>query len=172
MTEPTFDAPGGGVATLVLAGFAVTLFGLVGGLPYLVGPLVGVVGLGAAALARRSSGAGPTLGPVPVLLALGVLAVTSPAVPAAVLFGGFATVAVLLWLADDPGRPSGGGRRAVLALGSGALAVVIAGSLVLVARVSHAEVGVAGGILAFVLLLLAYLLVRGAGERPRPGATA
>lgn len=171
MTPSAFDPPGGGVATFVLAAVALTLFGLVGGLPYFLGPVVGGVGLAAAAVARRGSGVGPTFGPLPVLLALGALAVSSPSVPSTELFGGFATVAVLLWLADDPGRPAGGGRRAVVALGSGALAVVIAGTFALVVHVPHAEVGVAGGILAFVLLLVAYLLVREAGPPLGYGAT-
>lgn len=168
MTGPEDGRPlGGRGVTFAVAAIAMAVFGLVGGLPALLGPIVGVVGLAASDLWRRRPPTGATFGPLPVLLGLSAIAVSSPAVPSTELFGGFATVAVLLWLADDPGRPAGGGRRAVLALGSCALAVVVAGAVVLGTHVPHREVGVAGGVLAFVLLLLSYLLVREAGERRR-----
>lgn len=165
------DPRGGSGATFALAAVAMSLFGLVGGLPLLVGPLVAVVGIVAASFWRRSPRSGPTFGPLPALGALAILAFAAPAVPSAELLGGFATVAVLLWLADDPSRPAAGGRRGAFALGSCALAVAVAGSIPLVVRSPQQEVGLAGGLLAFALLLVAYLLVRETRGRPGPTAT-
>jgi hypothetical protein len=156
--------PGGSPLTFAVAALAVALFGLVGALPDLAGPTVGVVGLVVSVLVRRGP-SGATYGPLPVLVALLVLATTAPPVAAAMLFGGLATLAVLLWLADDPVRPAGGGRRAALPLASCGLAVGVAWSLVLVLPRPPREVGVAAGLLAAILLILSYLLVREA-QRP------
>jgi len=171
VNAPAVEAARGGRGlTFVVALLAMLLFGLVGGLPDLGGPVVAAVGLVGASYLRRSPLLGSTYGPVPALLALLAIAVTAPPVPSAALFGGLATLAVLLWLADDPARPAGGGRRATLPLASCGLAVGIAWALVLgVPRLSR-EVGLAGGLLAAVLLVLAYLLTRHAEDRPASSA--
>jgi hypothetical protein len=163
---------GGSPLTFAVATFAVVLFGLVGGLPDLAGPAVGVVGLVTSALVRRRTAVGATYGPLPALVALLVIATTAPAVGSAMLFGGLAALAVLLWLADDPARPAGGGRRATLPLATCGLAIAIAWSLVLVLPRPSREVGVAGGLLAALLLLLAYLLVRSARQPHEEAASA
>jgi hypothetical protein len=171
MSDPLAEGRrGGSGATAVLAAFAMVLFGLVGDLPLLLGPILAIVGVVLSGLWRRWARPDVDLAPVPALFALGALALTSPPVPSAELFGGLATVAVLLWLADDPSRPAGGGRRAATALASGALAVGIAWSFALVLPGRIPGVGVAGGLLALVLLLLAYLLVRETADRPVAGA--
>jgi hypothetical protein len=166
------DRPGGSVLTLVLAGAATALFGWVGGLPFLLGPVVGVAGVVGSSLLRTRPRVGASFGPWPALLALAALAVTAPPVSSAELFGGLATLAVLVWLADDPSRPSGGGRRAGLTIGSCAVGVAVAWSLLAVAPRPTGAVGVAGALLVVVLLVVAYLLVREASPRPRPGANA
>lgn len=170
--QPAVDRPGGNLLTLVLAAVAAALFGWVGGLPFLLGPVVGVAGVVGSSLLRSRPRRGSSFGPWPALLALAAIAVTAPPVSSAELFGGLATLAVLLWLADDPGRPAGGGRRAGLAIGSCAVAVAVAWSLLAVLPRPSGAVGAAGAVLVVVLLLVAYLLVREGSPRPRPGANA
>jgi len=167
------DAPrGGSWATVALAAVAVATFGLVGGLPDFLGPTIGLVGLVLSSLLRRRRPAGAVFGPLPALAALGAIAVSAPPVPSAELLGGLATLAVLLWLADDPERPAGGGRRAAPALAGCGLALGIAWSVVLAVPPPSGAIGVAGAILASIFLLIAYLIVREA-EGPSPsGASA
>ena len=173
MSTPVVDdRRGGSGLTFVLAVLAVSAFGLVVGLPDLLGPVIGVAGLVLSSLWRRRSTAGRSFVPLPALVALAVLAVSAPVVASAELFGSFATLGVLLWLADDPARPAGGGRRAARALGSCVLAIGIAWSLVLLLPRPSGEVGVAGALLALVLLALAYLLVREAEGRLPSAASA
>jgi len=162
MSAEVVDAPrGGGSLTLLILGAAMVLFALVGRLPALVALGVGTVGVvGSAAWRRRRHPAAPTLSPLPALAALAILAAYSPAIPSAELFGGVATLALLLWLADDPGRPAGGGRRAVLALGSCGLGVAVAWAIVLSLPTLPHTVGWAGGLLALILFVLAWLLAR------------
>jgi hypothetical protein len=163
---PRADRGGGGGLTFAVAVASVAAFGLVGGLPWLLGPVIGAAGMVAASFVRRRADVGSTLGPLPALLALAALAVTSPPVASAELFGGLATLGVLLWLADDPARPAGGGRRAGMALGSCAFAVAVAWSIILLLPRPSSAIGAAGALLVVVLLALAYLL--GHETRPRP----
>jgi len=163
---------GGSRSTFGVAALAIAAFGLVGGLPYFLGPALGVVGLGVAALVRRRSARGRTFAPMPALVALTALAVTAPAVASAELLGGVASLGLLLWMADDPRRPAGGGRRASLALASCGLTVGIAWAVLLAVPHPAGGVGVAGALLALVLLFLAYLLAREAEARGPGPATA
>jgi hypothetical protein len=163
---------GGSGLTFALAVLAVSAFGLVVGLPDLLGPAIGVAGLVLSSLWRRRPTTGRSFAPLPALVALSVLAVSAPVVASAELFGGFATLALLLWLADDPARPAGGGRRAARAIGACGLAIGIAWSLVLLLPSSSRGVGVAGALLALVLLVLAYLLVRETEGRIPSAASA
>jgi hypothetical protein len=153
------SVPGGGVLTLVVVGAAMATFGLVGGLAGVLGPAVGLAGIAASASWRRwRPVSGRSLAVVPALVALGALALTSPAGPSPELFGGVASLAVLLWLADDPSRPAGGGRRASPALAVCAAGMAIAWVLAVGLPAAPPEIGIAGGLLAFVILLLAVLL--------------
>lgn len=164
---------GGSVATFSVLVLVVGAFGLLGDLPYLVGPLVGIGGVAVSAAWRRyRPTTSVTVAPLPALVALGALAASSPAVPSAELFGGVAALALLLWLADDPSRPAGGGRRAVVALASCALGVGVAWSLALILPRPSGEVGIAGGLLALALLLLAWLLARETAGPSPSGARA
>lgn len=163
---------GGSGLTFGVAAVAVAVFGLVGGLPDLIGPALGVAGLAVASWWRRRPATGATFGPLPAVVALAVLAATSPAAPSTELFGGLAAVALLLWLADDPSRPAGGGRRAGFAVATCALAVGIAWSVALVLPRPSGAIGIAGGMLAALLLLVAYLLARATEGRSSVGATA
>jgi len=163
---------GGNKLTFTVAAVALGLFGLVGGLPDLLGPAIGIGGLAVAAWARRRGPLGTEYGALPALVGLLVLATTAPTVASAELFGGLSALAVLLWVADDPARPAGGGRRAALPLASCGLAVGIAWSVALVLPHPSQEVGLAGGLLASVLLVLAYFLVREAERRASSSASA
>ena len=157
---------GGSPFTLGLLVAAMALFGLVGGLPESTGPIVGVAGvvISAAWRGRRRATAGP-IALAPALAALGALAVTAPAVPSTELFGSFAALATLLWLADDPARPAGGGRRAVPALSACAVGVALAWSLSLLLPRPSGEVGLAAVLLVGALLAVAWFLGREAGSR-------
>ncbi len=155
---------GGGFATTALFAFSAGLFGLVGGLPDYAGPAIGVGGVVVSSVwrLRRGSRAGlrTALSVAPALVALAVLALTSPPVDAAELFGGLAGLAFLLWLADDPARASGGGRRAAPTIALASLAVGLAWAISLSLPASAPEIGVAAGLLAAAFVLLAILLGR------------
>jgi hypothetical protein len=164
---------GGGGFTLALLLVASTAFGLVGGLAEFVGPALGAGGVVASELLRRRvPRAGPTGALVPSVAALGVLAVTAAAVPSTELLGGLASLTLLLWTADDPARPAGGGRRAVPAIAACAAAVGVVFGLALALPKVPAAIGVAGGLVAGVILLLAVLLDRVASAGRARGASA
>jgi len=152
---------GGGLATTLLFGFTVGVLGLLGSLPPTVGLPTGVAGVAIAAVlrARRSPAVG-SWALLPALGAIAVLAATSPAEPASELFAGLAGLSFLLWIADDPERPAGGGRRAVPTIALGALGVGLAWSITLALPGRSPDVGLAGGLLAAALVLLALLVAR------------
>ena len=150
---------GGGLATTVLLGSVACFFGFLGGLPLPFGPVLGALGAaGSAAWRTYGPGRSTTAPLVPALVVLVVLTVTSPAGPATELFAGLTGLALLLWVADDPARPSGGGRRAASMIAPAALGVGMAWAITLAWAGRPQEVGVAGGLLAIALVLLAFLV--------------
>ncbi len=164
---------GGSGLTLAAFGAVVAVFGLVVGLPYLLGPVVGLAGVVASwAWRRRRAGAGRELGVLPAIVALGVLALAAPAVPATELLGGLSALALLLWAADDPARPAGGGRRAVGEIATCGLAVAVAWTLVLTVPRRTGAIDLAGALLAALLLLVAWLLTREASRGTGADASA
>lgn len=164
---------GGSPFTLALFVAATTAFGFVGGLADLVGPVIGAAGVVATAiLRRRYPDTGPALMLLPALAALGVLAVTAAPVPSTELLGGVASLTLLLWTADDPARPAGGGRRAVPALAACAASVGIVFGLSLALPSLPPGIGIAGGLLALVILVLAVLLERISLAPSERGASA
>ena len=152
---------GGGLATTALFGFAAGVLGLLGGLPLEFGPAIGVAGVVASAIlrGRRPRDLG-TLALLPALMAIALLAATAPPVPSTELFAGLTGLAFLLWIADDPSRPAGGGRRAVPILALGALGVGLAWAITLALPGRSPDVGLAGALLAAALVLLALLIAR------------
>lgn len=158
---------GGGYATTALLAFASAALGLLSALPLFLGPVVGGLGVALAWLARRRlSAARRPLALSPALGGLTVLTVTSPAAPSTELFAGFTTLAFLLWVADDPARPSGGGRRAVPTI---ALAGVAVGFTWLLSRLwtgPAVPIALTGGVVAGALVLLAVLYARPASSGP------
>ena len=153
-------ARGGGLLTLVLFALTLGVLGLLGGLPFYLGPLVAEVGALTSGFARRrrpSRGAVWTF--VPALAALTVLTATATIGAATELFAGLSGLAFLLWVADDPTRPVGGGRRAVATIGPVVLAVGLVWSIGLVYGGRTEQVGLGGALIAAGLVLLGLLVV-------------
>ncbi len=98
--------------------------------------------------------------PVPVLVALGVLAAETPVGPLPELLVGVAGVVFIAWLLDDPSRPASGATRAAVEWTIPALGVGLAWTSSFLLPSSAAPLGVAGGLLAASLLVLAYLVRR------------
>jgi hypothetical protein len=163
VTAPT--APGAGravpVASSALLLLAGGLLGYLTSLPGLIGlVVVGVgVGLGIGLRLVPVPRVRPWA-PVPALGALAVGAVTSPLGVVPELVAGGSALAFLLWLADDPERPAGGVSRGrgTLLLPAAALGIAWASALLLPSR--SASLGVAAGLLVFVIAALAYLVGR------------
>jgi len=162
MTEAVPEAAGGGglLGTLIF-GLAAVLLGLVGGLPFALGALIGAVGVGAS-VALRTVASRPwrpwTV--VPAMLAVSVEVVLAPAVPAAELVAGATGIAFLFWMADDPHGSRGGAERGLIPIAVVAVAVGFSLGIVLVLPRFPSEVGIAGGLLALAMVLVAILLAR------------
>jgi len=149
-----------GLGSWGLLGAIGGLFGFVTGLPHGEGVITVIAGvlLGGWMQRQRSRGRLRSLAPIPVLVALGATAVASPLGLLPELLAGASGLAVLVWLADDPGRPVGGVARARLTVGIPALALGIAWSSALLLPSSSAPIGVAAGLLVFVLVTVAFLI--------------
>jgi len=98
--------------------------------------------------------------PAPVLVALVLEAAFAPVSFGTELFAGLAGVAFLVWLADDPSRPSGGPRRAFPTIAIPGLSLGIAWSSALFLPAGALPLGVAGALLAFTLGAVAFLVGR------------
>jgi hypothetical protein len=154
----SLEALGGSVATTVLLAAVAGFLGLLGGLPLFLGPAVAVAGVvGSAVLRRRRRRYGGAVILLPAVVAVAVLVTTAPPDPGSELFAGLTSLALLLWLADDPSRAAGGGRRAVPTLAPAALAVGLAWAITLGLAGTSEDVGLAGSLLATGLVLLAFL---------------
>jgi hypothetical protein len=97
---------------------------------------------------------------VPVLVALATGAVASPLGIIPELAAGGSALAFLLWLAEDPARPAGGPARARVTILIPAFALGIAWASALLLPSNSASIGVAAGLLVFVIAALAYLVGR------------
>ncbi len=165
MSTPAPPAPAlrtSGSALLLAALLAV--LGLLGGFPLLLGPVLAVVGVGVASLLRRRRPAGPSwVEPVPALLVLATLAFSAPVATSTELAAGASSLALLLWLADDPARRVGVGRRAVPIVALAGLAFALGWTLTLVVSAPTAEIGLAGGLLAVALVVVTVVLLRASG---------
>ncbi|HTW39760.1 MAG TPA: hypothetical protein VMF04_02730 [Thermoplasmata archaeon] len=100
------------------------------------------------------------LAPVPVLVILGTLAAETPVAVVPELLAGVAGVVFAAWLLDDPLRPAQGLSRGVLIWGTPAVGVGLAWASATLLPSTSAPVGVAGGLLAAALVILAYLVRR------------
>ena len=149
-----------GLGSWALLGAIGGLFGFVTGLPHGEGAVTVIVGVLIGGWMQRQRSWAPirSLAPVPVLVALGATAIASPLGLLPELLAGASGLAVLVWLADDPGRPVGGVARARLTVGVPALALGIAWSSALLLPSSSASIGVAAGLLVFAIVTVAVLI--------------
>ena len=148
-----------GLGSVALLGAVGGLFGVVTGLPHdegLVAVLAGVIA--GAALQRQRVRSLRSLASVPVLVGLGATAIASPLGLLPELLAGASGLAMLVWLADDLDRPIGGVRRARLTIGVPALALGIAWTSSLLLPSSSASIGVAAGLLVFVIVTISVLI--------------
>jgi hypothetical protein len=159
---------GGGAATTALFAFAMAGLGLLGGLPVYVGPALGAGTVVISALLRAlRPDRYRALALAPAVAVLGILAATAPPGASTELFGGLSGLAFLLWVADDPARPSGGGRRSVPTIALAALGVGLAWAVTLALPTNAPNVALGAALLAAALVLLAVLL----GRLPRVTVT-
>jgi hypothetical protein len=157
---PLPNRPSGLPGEILLAGMVAAL-GLVVDLAWPVALGIGLGGvLATVALRRWGSPLGIELAPGPALLSIAALAVTSPSNPISALLGGGAALAVLIYLADDPTRSPGGPRRSAPTLLVVSLAFGISWGSALLLPPATGALGVAGGLLALSLFLIASLLRR------------
>lgn len=149
------------LGTGLLLGAIVFSLAFVGNLPFPFGELLVLGGVGGSVLWRARAGRPNGLGPLlPCLGAMAVLTVTAPPTTTSEALAGAAGVAFLLWVFADPSREPGVSRRALPTAALSGLAVGLALSISLLGARLPVEVGVAGGLLAFGLLLFAFLLAR------------
>jgi len=168
MTAPIYRPPGrgGSALTATLLGLSLGVLGLLGNVPYFLGPAVAAVGVLGSFYARRRRPSSRSLAPlVPALLALVVLTATASAEASTELFAGLSGLAFLVWVADEPTRPAGGGRRAAGTIGSVALAVGVVWAIGLGFGGRTEEIGLAGALIATGLIVLVLLAVS-VSERP------
>jgi len=149
------------VGSLALLAVLGGLFGFLANWPHYEGLILMLAGVGAGGALQRL---GPSwvraFAPVAVVVVFTAVALESPLGLLPELVAGGGGVAVLLWLADDPGRPAGGVARAQNTLGIPALALGIAWASALLLPSSSASLGVAVGLLVFVIVAVAYLFGR------------
>lgn len=150
-----------GVGSWMLLGVVGGLLGYLSDLPHYGGValVVFAVGLGGV-LQRVRPRSVRSFAPLPVVAGIATVAIASPLGLVPELVAGVSGIAVLLWLADDPGRPAGGVGRAQTALSIPALALGIAWASAFLLPSSSASLGVAVGLLVFVIAAVAYLFGR------------
>ena len=163
MTEPVairpFRAPRPVSLALLLVGAG--FLGYLSGFPDGAGELLAVAAVVGGVVLRATSSSTPAaVAPVPVLAVLALDAVTAPVGLGSELFAGLAGLAFLVWLADDPSRPTGGADRAAPTLAVPALALGIAWSSALFLPSRAVPLGVAGALLALTLAVIALLVGR------------
>lgn len=163
-------AGGASVLLLLAAGF----LGYLSGLPGALGVLLVAVPA-AAGIVLRSNIDSPIAGyaPVPALGGLVVGTFLAPLGLVPELAAGAAGLAFLLWLAEDPSRPSGGGVRARRTILVPALTLAIGWSTALLLPSNSASLGVAAALLAGALLALAFLVANpSVFDRGSPSTTS
>jgi len=138
---------------------ALELFGLLTSFPWFLSlPIGGAGAVGAIVLRARSAGRQTDAAVLVVLLTLGILALGAPYTWSAGLLGGLVVLALLLWIADEPGRVANGARRALTGIGVVTLAFGVAWLSAFLLPSTHASVGVVAGFLVAVILLASVLL--------------
>jgi len=149
-----------GIASVFLLA-TLGFFGLTTVLPWEFA-LVLVAAGGAAAIALRVASAGgrTNSAAIVVLVVIGILAAGAPDAWLAGVAGGASVLALLAWLADDPGRVAGSMRRAVPTLAVAGLAFLVAWGSAFLLPTSQVPTGVIAALLVGVLLIATLLLAR------------
>ena len=130
-------------------------------LPLVVGLAVASAGVALGVLLRGIDRAGARATfPVPVLVALGATAVFAGVAPLELLVVGLAGAAFVAWLTDEPSRAPRAVGRGALEWLVPTLGVALAWASSFLLPRTTASLGVAGGLTAGALALLAYLLTR------------
>ena len=145
--------------SLAIVAVATALVGYLSGFPdglglfLAVGAVVFAAGLRTIPTRRVYSAS-----PVPVLAVLVLEAATAPVGLGSELLAGFAGLAFLVWVADDPSRPKGGALRALPEVALPALALGIAWTSALFLPYGVVPIGVAGALLALTVAAVAFLV--------------
>ena len=148
------------VASLILGASAVGL-GLAEGTPFATGAWLGAVGVGLSG-AWRALGTPRSMGwsVLPAMLTISAEVVLAPYAPSTALLAGVCGVALLFWIANDPGRTFGVLGRRSYPIAVVAVAVGLSMAILFVVPRGPSGVGVAGGLLALAMVLVAILLNR------------
>lgn len=155
------ERKGGGVLTITFLAGTTVFLGLLSGFPLFFGPVVALVGIGlSVTLYRLRRSVTHEVASAPTVIAIGLLAIAAPVAPSTELFAGLSAIALLFWMADDPWRPASGPRRASRAVMLAALAFALAWGTSLLLPTGRPEIGIAGGLIAFGIVLLALLFGR------------
>ena len=156
--RPARRAIGPTVPLLAVAALAVA-YG--SSLPIAASLLIAAAGV-AAGVALRALGppGAREVFPIPVLLAFGALSAVTVVGPLPILLAGLAGVAFVAWLLDDPDRPPAGAVRGAVVWAVPALGVGLAWSSSYVLPPTAATLGVASGLAAAALIVLAILVSR------------
>ncbi|MFY9716921.1 MAG: hypothetical protein WAK40_03175 [Thermoplasmata archaeon] len=161
-----------GLSSGILAG-ALVLFGLTTDFRWEIALVIAGAGAAAAIALRLVSGGGRTdAASLIVLLTLGVLALAAPDSWSAGLAAGVGVLALLGWLADEPGRVTGGERRAVPAIAVVGLIFGVTWVSAFLLPPTRVPTGVVGGLLVAVILLVTALLARPELLESEPPLTA
>jgi len=145
--------------SLALLLVTLTYLGYLSGYPYGYGFVVAAGAVALAAFLRASpSGSDAGYAPAPVLAALALEAAAAPVGFGTELIAGFAALAFLVWLADDPSRPTGGPLRSLPTIAVPSLALGLAWVSGIIVPAGALPLGVAGGLLALTLAAVAYLV--------------
>ncbi len=159
------------IGSTALLASSLALLGVLTSVPALLGPALGVAApLVAGWLRGRRNFAARSVAISIPLGALVVLAIASPPVPTSELVGGFASLAFLFWIADDPLRAPGGARRAAPTIAVIGLVFAVALTLGLGLPSIRYELGVAGVLAAVALLAVGAALAH--SSAPPAGAAA
>jgi hypothetical protein len=146
---------------LAAVGAVAIVMALIGDWPTDLGIGIALVTVGVAtALSLLTDPRLRLLAPLPMLAGFLVLAAGLPSYPAPELLAGVGGVVLLAWIAEDAARPSGGLLRGAIGWGLPCLAVGLAWVSAFLLPPSAAPVGVAGGLLAAVVIALAWLFHR------------
>jgi hypothetical protein len=145
---------------------------LLGHWPAVVGMAAALVAVGSAGtLELQDNARTRSLAPIPALAGTLFLAAGLPAGAGPDLLAGFAGVVLLAWIAEDPARPAGGVVRGAMGWGLPGLAVGLAWVCSFLLPPSSAPIGVAGGLLAAVVIALAVLFHRPEIVTSEPAST-